>query len=75
MQNLDINECVDENLNSCEQLCNNTAAAHNCLCFDGYELNIDGYSCSGLKRVQRSDSNMHILYSGKFSRDSIFVDR
>jgi fibulin 1/2 len=45
---IDINECIDENLNTCEQLCDNTAATHNCLCFDGYELNSDGFSCSGL---------------------------
>ena len=45
---LDINECVDESLNFCEQLCNNTNTSHNCLCFDGYELNNDTFSCSGL---------------------------
>jgi hypothetical protein len=45
---IDINECIDENLNTCEQLCDNTAATHSCLCFDGYELNSDGFSCSGL---------------------------
>ena len=59
---IDVNECTDENLNSCEQLCNNTAATHTCLCFDGYELNSDRFSCSGLKL---SACGMH-LATGQF---------
>ena len=46
---LDVNECVDENVNPCEQICNNTNSSHNCLCFDGYELNNDNFTCAGLK--------------------------
>ena len=46
---IDVNECMDENLHTCEQLCNNAAATYSCLCFDGYELNSDGFSCSGLE--------------------------
>ena len=59
--NLDINECIDENLNSCEQLCNNTHAAHNCLCFDGYRLNSDGFSCSGIEIISRNISMLDDL--------------
>ena len=28
-------------------MCNNTHGSYNCLCFDGYELSIDGFSCIG----------------------------
>ena len=42
----DINECSD-GIHSCQQICNNTAGSHYCLCFDGYELSSDGYSCTG----------------------------
>ena len=43
---IDINECSD-GYHSCEQMCNNTKGSYHCLCFDGYELNGDGYSCKG----------------------------
>ena len=46
---LDVNECVDDDLHSCEQVCDNTHGSHSCLCFDGYELSIDGFSCNGEK--------------------------
>ena len=51
---LDINECIDNDLHSCEQMCNNTHGSHSCLCFNGYELNIDGFSCNGEKLVANS---------------------
>ena len=44
----DVNECSD-GLHSCEQMCNNTQGSYQCLCFDGYELTSDGYSCQGEK--------------------------
>ena len=45
----DVNECTDDSLNPCEQLCNNTHASHSCLCFDGYRLNNDSFSCAGME--------------------------
>ena len=45
---IDINECSD-GIHSCQQVCNNTQGSHHCLCFDGYELNSDDYSCAGQK--------------------------
>jgi hypothetical protein len=48
---IDVNECGDDDLHFCEQVCNNTHGSHNCLCFDGYELSIDGFSCNGEKLV------------------------
>ena len=57
---LDINECVDDDLHSCEQVCNNTHGSHNCLCFDGYELSIDGFSCIGEEPLMLSyDTTVH----------------
>ena len=43
---IDINECSDD-IHNCEQICNNTHGAYHCLCFDGYELQSDGFSCRG----------------------------
>lgn len=62
---LDIDECSDDDLHICEQLCNNTHGSHNCLCYDGYELNIDGFSCTGeeplmLTFMQSYDKNYKI---------------
>ena len=42
----DVNECSN-GIHSCQQVCNNTQGSHHCLCFDGYELNSDSYSCAG----------------------------
>ena len=42
----DLNECQIGS-HSCEQVCNNTLGSHYCLCFDGYRLNDDNYSCTG----------------------------
>ena len=53
---IDINECSD-GVHICQQVCNNTAGSHHCLCFDGYELNSDGYSCDGENGVARYNQN------------------
>ena len=42
----DINECSD-GIHLCQQICNNTHGSHNCACFNGYELNTNGFSCQG----------------------------
>ncbi|MCG8626666.1 MAG: hypothetical protein MJE68_32280 [Proteobacteria bacterium] len=42
----DINECSN-GTHSCKQVCNNTQGSHLCLCYNGYELNVDGYTCTG----------------------------
>ena len=42
----DINECSN-GTHSCEQVCNNTQGSHHCLCYSGYELNEDGFTCTG----------------------------
>ena len=47
----DVNECGDDLLHYCEQVCNNTHGSHSCLCLDGYQLNSDGYSCTGQKEI------------------------
>ena len=42
----DINECSN-GTHSCEQVCNNTQGSHHCLCYSGYELNEDDFTCIG----------------------------
>jgi fibulin 1/2 len=42
----DIVECSDGS-HSCTQVCNNTVGSYHCLCFNGYLLNEDGFTCTG----------------------------
>jgi hypothetical protein len=42
---------MDDDLHTCEHVCNNSHGSHSCLCFDGYELNSDGFSCTGQKHT------------------------
>ena len=45
--NVEIDECQDGN-SSCEQVCMNTIGSYECTCNDGYRLNRDGLTCSGI---------------------------
>lgn len=42
----DINECLNTNL--CEHTCYNTIGSYNCDCQAGFELSINGLSCSDI---------------------------
>ena len=42
----DILECSD-GTHSCTQICNNTVGSYHCQCFEGYQLNEDGFNCTG----------------------------
>ena len=44
---IDIDECYYEN-GGCQHECTNTDGSYECSCYDGYELNSDGKTCSGL---------------------------
>ena len=46
----DINQCLENNGN-CSQLCHNHVPDYTCGCRDGYELNPDGFTCSGKLRT------------------------
>ncbi|XP_072176489.1 uncharacterized protein [Diadema setosum] len=41
----DLNECSNQTLNDCEQICENTLGSYQCLCYDGYTLNLDRRTC------------------------------
>ena len=43
----DIDECV-QGLAGCDHNCNNTAGAYFCTCTDGYELESDNHTCTGM---------------------------
>ena len=46
----DINECNTTNSeyeHNCTHICNNTEGSYECLCMDGYELDVDGRNCTG----------------------------
>ena len=43
----DIDSCVG--VTSCEQLCiNEEGPSYHCACSEGYRLNADGFTCSGI---------------------------
>ena len=44
----DINECANDFLNGCNQICTNTIGSFLCECNNGYELGDDLMTCSGL---------------------------
>ena len=44
----DINECANDSLNGCNQICTNTIGSFLCECNSGYELGDDLMTCSGL---------------------------
>ena len=44
----DINECADDTLNDCDQICINTNGSYVCECDSGYLLNDDLITCSGI---------------------------
>ena len=52
---LDINECEDDN-GGCSQYCNNIEGSFECSCFNGYELDSDGFSCSGTQAILMHDT-------------------
>ena len=43
---IDINEC--EGANDCQQRCTNLMGSYNCSCQDGFTLNSDGKTCTGM---------------------------
>ena len=49
----DVNECNSGN-GGCEQVCNNGPGSHNCSCVSGYELDSDGFNCSGIYLMSMS---------------------
>ena len=60
IQNLsfsDVDECSDGSLHMCTQHCiNDTVGSHHCDCYVGYELQPDGFTCSGELDCKHLDS-------------------
>ena len=44
---IDIDECANNTLNLCEQICINTQGDFVCACNTGFKLNSDETTCSG----------------------------
>ena len=42
---LDIDECSNDTLNNCEQICRNTPGNYTCGCHSGYTLNDNQVTC------------------------------
>ena len=43
---VDIDECMSNN-GGCEQICVNNIGTYSCDCHEGYDIDIDGFSCLG----------------------------
>ena len=46
MSHADVDECQDSN-GGCGQVCNNSVGSYSCDCYQGYELEEDGFNCTG----------------------------
>ena len=44
---IDINECT-KGLHTCEHNCNNNVGSYTCSCDDGYDLDENGRTCTGM---------------------------
>ena len=51
---LDVNECEDNN-GGCSQVCVDTPASFECRCNDGFTLQSDGRSCTGIYMILSSE--------------------
>ena len=40
-----MNECLDQEMPACDQICINEEGTHKCACQAGYVLSLDGRSC------------------------------
>lgn len=43
---IDVDECTDD-VDNCDQLCDNTEGSFVCSCTEGFELDVDGLTCNG----------------------------
>ena len=43
----DIDECI-EGLDGCDHNCTNIVGSYFCTCMDGYDLEIDNHTCTGI---------------------------
>lgn len=44
----EVNECLEKNRGGCEQGCINKQGGYECFCGNGFLLNDDGKTCSGM---------------------------
>ena len=58
---LDINECAVEN-GGCGQICNNLPGTYECKCEDGYLLDTNSHSCSGIVYYNYNNDYINIIY-------------
>ncbi|VDD77451.1 unnamed protein product [Mesocestoides corti] len=52
----DVNECSSPRLNTCDQICENTAPGYRCKCHEGYRLSPDGRSCLDIDECSEGEN-------------------
>ena len=70
---LDINECADDSLNGCNQICTNTIGSFVCECNSGYELGDDLMTCEdinecGINIACSSNINLSLIHISEPTR-------
>ena len=68
---LDINECK-EGTHNCQQVCHNLIGSHYCGCKQGYKLNNDGKTCTGITSASLHSKKKYFLIKVcvKFAQNS-----
>ena len=56
----DVDECAS-GFDECEQFCVNTAGSYICVCFPGYHLLTNGFSCSGECKCTLTATYKHFM--------------
>ena len=58
----DINECNSTN-GGCEQICTNAVGNFSCNCTVGYQLDANGFNCTGMLALSRCCFPAYMFYS------------
>ena len=56
---LDIDECSNDTLNNCEQICRNTPGNYTCDCHSGYTLNDNQVTCK--RKILKIKNKSYLL--------------
>lgn len=62
LKHIDVNECADENMTVCSQICVNSVGTYRCECATGYFLEGDGKTCTKGERGENGIFTLTFLF-------------